>query len=89
MNIPFEKLRGQCYDGASAMSSSKCGVAKRISDLEPQAVYTHCYGHTINLAAGDTLKQGKLMKDALKLRQPERLLNSSNTLHEEMASFSG
>ena len=40
MNLPFEKLRRQCYDGASAMSSSKRGVAKRISDLEPRAVYT-------------------------------------------------
>lgn len=38
LNVPFEKLRGQCYDGASAMSSSKRGVAKRISDLEPRAV---------------------------------------------------
>ena len=65
MNLPFEKLRGQCYDGASAMSSSKRGVAKRISDLEPRAVYTHCYGHALNLAAGDTLKQSKLMKEAL------------------------
>ena len=41
MNLPFNKLCGQCYDGASAMSSSKRGVAKRISDLEPRAVYTH------------------------------------------------
>ena len=65
MNLPFEKLRGQCYDGASAMSSSKCGVAKRICDLEPRAVYMHCYGHALNLAAGDTLKRSKLMKDAL------------------------
>ena len=65
MNLPFKKLRGQSYDRASAMSSSKRGVAKRISDFEPQAVYTHCYGHALNLAAGDTLKQSKLMKDAL------------------------
>ena len=65
MNLPFEKLRGQCHDGASAMSSSKCGVAKTICDLEPRAVYTHCYGHALNLAAGDTLKQFKLMKEAL------------------------
>ena len=65
LNLPFDKLRGQCYDGASAMSSSKHGVAKRIADLEPRAVYTHCYGHALNLAAGDTLKQCKLMKDSL------------------------
>ena len=63
MNVPYEKLRGQYYNGASAMSSSKCGVAKRIHDLEPRAVYLHCYGHALNLAAGDTLKQSKLMKE--------------------------
>ena len=41
MNLPFEKLCGQCCDGASAMSSSKREVTKRISDLEPQAVYIY------------------------------------------------
>ncbi len=65
MNLSFNKLRGQCYDGASAMSSSKRGVAKQIQDLEHRALYTHCYGHAHNLAAGDTLKRCKLMKDAL------------------------
>ena len=29
-------------------------------DLEPRAVYTYCYGHALNLAAGDTLKQCKV-----------------------------
>ena len=65
MNLSFEKLRGQCYDGASAMSGAKSGVAKQISDIEPRALFTHCYGHSLNLAASDTLKQSKLMKDAL------------------------
>lgn len=65
LNIPVAKLRGQCYDGASAMSSSKRGVAKLVCDLEERAIYTHCYGHALNLAAGDTLKQCKLLKDAL------------------------
>ena len=69
MNLPSEKLCGKRYDGANAMSSSKCGVAKRICDLKPQAVYTHCYGHALNLAAGDTLKQSKLMKGALETTQ--------------------
>ena len=65
MNLCFGKLRGQCYDGASAMSGSKSGVAKRISEVEPRAVFTHCYGHALNLAAGDALKQCKVMRDAL------------------------
>lgn len=65
MNVSFSKLRGQCYDSASAMCCSKSVVAKCISDLESRAVFTHCYGHTLNLAASDTLKQCKLTKDAL------------------------
>ena len=56
MNLSFKKLRGQCYDGASAMSSSKRGVTKQIQDVEHQALYTHCYGHALNLAAGTRLK---------------------------------
>lgn len=29
------------------------------------AVYTHCYGHSLNLAAADAIKQSKVMKSAL------------------------
>ena len=47
------------------MSGTRSGVAKRIADLESRAVYTHCYGYALNLAARVTLKQCKLMKDAL------------------------
>lgn len=65
MNLSINKLRGQCYDGASAMKGAKSGVAKQINDLETRAVYTHCYGHSLNLAASDTLKESKLMKEAL------------------------
>ena len=54
-------MMGPC----SAMSGKRSGVAKRITDLQPKAIYTHCYGHALNLAACDTIKQSKLMKDAL------------------------
>ena len=64
-NFSFNKLRGQCYDGASAMSGAKSGVARRILEIEPRALFTHCYGHSLNLAACDTMKQIKLLKDAL------------------------
>ncbi len=56
MNICFDQLRGQYYDGASAISRSKNGVAKYISDIEPKALFAHCYGHALNLAASDTVK---------------------------------
>ena len=65
LGIPLSKLRGQCYDGAASMSGSKSGVAKMILDEEPRALYTHCYGHALNLACGDTMKQCKIMRDSL------------------------
>ena len=49
LDIPIAKLRGQCYDGASAMSGSKAGVAKQILDEQPKAIYTHCYGHSLSI----------------------------------------
>ena len=65
LNLSIKKLRGQCYDGASAMSGPCSGVAKQIRDLESRAVYTHCYGHSLNLACMDTIKSSKVMQEAL------------------------
>ena len=49
MNLPLHYCRGQCNDGASSMSGAKTGVAKQISDEESRAIYTHRYGHALNL----------------------------------------
>ena len=65
LNLSIKKLRGQCYDGASAMSGPRSGVAKQIRDLESRAVYTHFYGHSLNLACMDTIKSSKVMQEAL------------------------
>ena len=65
LNLSIKKLRGHCYDGASAMSGPRSGVAKQILDLESRAVYTHCYGHSLNLACMDTIKSSKVMQEAL------------------------
>ncbi len=54
-NLKFELCRGQCYDGASVMSGIRTGVAKLICDEELRAVFTHCYGHSLNLGVGDTV----------------------------------
>ena len=65
LNLKMELCRGQCYDGANVMSGAKSGVATMISLEEPRAVFTHCYGHSLNLAVGDTVRQSKVMKSAL------------------------
>ena len=64
-NLPLSKLRGQCYDGCSTMSGIRSGVAKRVQDEESRAVFTHCYSHSLNLAASDSVKNSELVKSAL------------------------
>ena len=64
-NLSLNRLRGQCCDGASSMSGAKTGVATQILAEEPKAVYTHCYGHALNLACSDAVKKCKLMTDTL------------------------
>ena len=63
--LSLSQCRGQCYDGASNMSGSKRGVAVQIQAKESRAVLTHCYGHALNLAVGDTIKQSKLCRDSM------------------------
>ena len=61
--LSLNHCQGQCYDGASNMCGSKRGVAVQIQVKESRAVLTHCYGHALNLAIGDTIKQSKLCHD--------------------------
>ena len=55
--LPLTKLRGQCYDGCSTKAGARGGVAAKIHELEPRALFTHCYGHALNLSVSDTIKQ--------------------------------
>ena len=65
LNLGFNRCRGQCYDGASNMSGHKSGIAKSITDIESRALYTHCYGHSLNLAVGNTIKNIKILTDVM------------------------
>ncbi len=65
MSVKLSECRGQCYDGASNMRGSRNGVATQFMGEEKRAVYTHCYGHALNLAVGDTIKQSKVCCEAL------------------------
>ena len=65
MNLPITNCRGQCYDGAANMAGARHGVAAQILLEEPRATFTHCYGHALNLAAGDTIKKNKILRNTL------------------------
>ncbi len=59
------RYRGQCYDGAGNMSGVRNGVAIRVLNIEPKALYTLCYGHSLSLSMCDTMKHSKIARDAL------------------------
>ena len=65
LNMKHAHCCGQCYDGAANMAGCRSGVTTRIAAEEPCAIYTHCYGHALNLAAGDTVRQSRLLRDTL------------------------
>ena len=57
MNLQLKRCRGQCYNGAANMAGCRTGVASQILSIESRALYTHCYGHSLNLAMCDTIKK--------------------------------
>ena len=65
MNLQWNRCRGQCYDGAANMAGVRNGVATRVLRVEPRALYTHCYGHSLSLSMCDTMKHSKIARDAL------------------------
>ena len=65
LNLKLSRCRGQCYDGASNMSGHRSGVATQLSNEEPWALFVHCYGHSLNLAMCDTMKETVVTRDAL------------------------
>ena len=60
------------------MTRVRNGVAKQLT--ESRAIFTHCYGHALNLAVGDTVKKCQLMRSCLDAvfeitKLPRSLLN--------------
>ena len=53
MRLKLSDLRGQYYDGSAVMAGHKNGVAAKIKEQNPKCLYTHCYGHALNLSVKD------------------------------------
>ena len=65
LNLSINQSRGQCYDVAANMAGSRCGAAVQILQEESKAIFLHWYGHALNLAASDVVKQNKILRDVL------------------------
>ena len=65
MNICIHDCRGQSYDGASNMCGVRNGVSMQILAKEPRATFMYCYGHALNLATADVVRNVKCLKNTL------------------------
>ena len=65
LQLSFQYCRGQCYDGASNMLGKKSGVAKRIQDIQPKALATHCHGHSLSLGVKYATKNCRILSDVM------------------------
>ena len=65
LQLLISKMRAQSYDGAATMAGNKSGVARKFLDVEPRALFTHCYGHKASLASGDAIKGCQILENAL------------------------
>jgi hypothetical protein len=54
--LDLGNLRGQGYDGASAMKGHLGGCVALVSKDYPSAIYVHCASHSLNLAFSDECK---------------------------------
>jgi hypothetical protein len=55
-HLDLGNLRGQGYDGTSAMKGHLGGCAALISTDYPSAIYVHCASHSLNLVLSDACK---------------------------------
>lgn len=65
MGLQLENVVAECFDGASNMSGVYRGLAARMKECSPLAIYIHCYGLLLNLAIQDTMTEIEPLRNAL------------------------
>ena len=53
--LDLNSIVSKGYDGASVMSGQCSGVQQRFNAVATNAIYVHCYAHTLNLVLVDSV----------------------------------
>lgn len=69
LNLLLSDIVGKCFDGAANMNGCNKGVASRMKECSPLALYVHCYAHRLNLALQDTMTSIEPIRHALGIIQ--------------------
>ena len=56
------KVIAQCYDGTAVMAPGLKGVQAKIKEIIPQALFVHCYAHSLNLVMPQSAAKMKKCK---------------------------
>ena len=67
LGIPFSKLRGHSFDGASNMSGRIHGVQAQIRSMQPVSMYVHCVNHSLDLALQEAASDVSIIRNSLSL----------------------
>ena len=59
MSLSVQNCQGQCYESTNNMVGSKSGIATQIQKQEPDAILTHCYDHSLQLAVGNMVREAR------------------------------
>lgn len=78
LQLPFELLRGQTYDGASNMSGIYKGCQSLISQIQPLATYVHCSAHCTNLVALAAVSSSSMIAGSIQVVNDFGVLCSSS-----------
>ena len=55
LGLSMDMCYGQSYDGANTMSGEISGLQKRVREIAPHAIFTHCCAHNLNLILIDAV----------------------------------
>ena len=50
------------------MVGSRTGTATQLRQVEERAIFIHCYGHALNLAVADVVKESRMVRDVYSWR---------------------
>ena len=65
LELNVTNVRAQCYDGAASMRGKYSGLASRVKELEPRAIYIHCHAHLLNLTLQSALSSIRDIRNVL------------------------
>ena len=71
----------QGYDGAAVMNGKCLGVQQCIREVAPQAIYIHCYAHTLNMVLVDCVKMIPSASEFFPLLEFLYVLVSNTKIH--------